>query len=59
MATSFDVALSKFNRSHFDDRPYEQLVDLATALEGTLIGTVKETEGLTLRLRSRTAPAGH
>jgi len=35
--------------------PYEQLVDLATALEAALIGAERETEGLTLRLRSRVA----
>lgn len=54
-ATSFDVALSKFNRSHSENSPYEHLVDLATALEAALIGGEKETEGLTLRLRSRVA----
>jgi hypothetical protein len=54
-ATSFDVALSKFNRSHGSASPYEHLVDLATALEAALIGAEKETEGLTLRLRSRVA----
>jgi hypothetical protein len=55
VATSFDVALSKFNRSHSSDSPYEHLVDLATALEAALIGAERETEGLTLRLRSRTS----
>jgi hypothetical protein len=54
-ATSLDVALSKFNRSHAENSPYEHLVDLATALEAALIGGEKETEGLTLRLRSRVA----
>jgi hypothetical protein len=54
-ATSFDVALSKFNRSHSNDSPYEQLVDLATALEAALIGAERDTEGLTLRLRTRVA----
>jgi hypothetical protein len=54
IATSFDVALSKFNRSHSSDSPYEHIVDLATALEAALIGA-KETEGLTLRLRTRTS----
>jgi Apea-like HEPN len=54
-ATSFDVALSKFNRSHIEDSPYEHLVDLATALEAALIGDERETEGVTLRLRSRVA----
>jgi len=55
IATSFDVALSKFQRSHSSDNPYEHLVDLATALEAALIGAEKDTEGLTLRLRSRTS----
>jgi hypothetical protein len=55
VATSFDVALGKFNRSHSSGSPYEHLVDLATGLEAALIGADKETEGLTLRLRSRTA----
>jgi hypothetical protein len=54
-ATSFDVALSKFNRSHAEDSLYEHLVDLATALEAALIGGERETEGLTLRLRNRVA----
>ncbi len=54
-ATSFDVALAKFNRSHSEDNPYEHLVDLATALEAALIGAERETEGLTLRLRGRLA----
>jgi hypothetical protein len=55
IATSFDVALGKFNRSHSSASPYEHLVDLATALEAALIGATKETEGLTLRLRTRTS----
>jgi len=54
-ATSFDVALSKFNRSNSSDSPYEHLVDLATALEAALIGAESETECLTLRLRNRTS----
>jgi hypothetical protein len=55
VATSFDVALSKFNRSHSSESPYEHLVDLATALEAVLIGTERDNEGLTLRLRTRVA----
>ncbi len=54
-ATSFDVALSKFNASHHQENPYETLVDLATALEAILAGGETETDGLTLRLRNRTA----
>jgi Apea-like HEPN len=54
-ATSFDVALAKFNASHHQENPYETLVDLATALEAILAGGEKDSEGLTLRLRNRTA----
>ena len=54
-ATSFDVALGKFNGSHHQVSPYEALVDLATALEAILAGGEKENEGLTLRLRNRAA----
>jgi hypothetical protein len=54
-ATSFDVALAKFNASHHQGNPYEGLVDLATALEAIFAGGEKETEGLTLRLRTRAA----
>jgi Apea-like HEPN len=55
VATSFDVALAKFNASHHQGNPYEDLVDLATALEAILAGGERETEGLTLRLRARAA----
>ena len=54
-ATSYDVALGKFNSSHHQENPYETLVDLATALEAILAGGETETEGLTLRLRNRAA----
>jgi hypothetical protein len=54
-ATSFDVALDKFNASHHQENPYETLVDLATALEAILAGGETETESLTLRLRNRAA----
>lgn len=55
IATSFDVALSKFYRSHSADNPYEHLVDLATALEAILAGGEGDNEALTFRLRSRVA----
>jgi hypothetical protein len=55
VATSFDVALGRFTRSHSSDSQYEHLVDLATALEAALIGSDTQTEGLTLRLRTRAA----
>jgi hypothetical protein len=54
-ATSFDVALGKFHGSHNPDNPFEHLVDLATALEAILAGGESDSEGLTLRLRSRVA----
>jgi hypothetical protein len=46
--------LSKFNRSYASRDQFDQLVELATALEGVLIGE-NEGEGLTLRLCSRAA----
>ncbi len=55
VATSFDMALGKFNASHSQRNSYEDLVDLATALEAILTGEERESEGLTLRLRSRAA----
>lgn len=53
--TSFDAALKKFSRLDDTTDPFEQLVDLATALEGVVLGGSKENEGLTLRLSSRIA----
>ncbi len=55
IATSFEVALSMFSRSHRNDSEYEHLVDLATGLEAALIGSQKSTDSVTLRLRSRSA----
>jgi hypothetical protein len=55
VATSFDVALRKFNAAHRQRNPFEDLVDLATALEAILTGEERESEGLTLRLRTRAA----
>lgn len=54
VATSFDIALNKFNAAHTQKGLFDQLVDLATALEAALIGE-NEGEGLTLRLCSRAA----
>ena len=44
-ATSFDVALGKFNGSHHQVNPYEALVDVATALEAILAGGGKRRSG--------------
>lgn len=54
VTTSFGIAFNKFSGA-FKSVWYENLVDLATAFEGIFIGDSKETEGLTLRLRSRAA----
>lgn len=54
-ATSFDIAVGKFNSSYRAGSPYDHLVDLATALEAVLLGGESETDALTLRLRNRAA----
>jgi hypothetical protein len=53
--TSFDMALGRFQGSYRADSPFEHLVDLATALEAALAAGESDNEGLTLRLRSRSA----
>lgn len=52
---SWDFALARFDKSHQNPIWYENLVDLATALEATLIGDGEENTALTLRLRQRSA----
>jgi hypothetical protein len=51
--TSFGIALQKFQLSYHAHAWYEQLVDLATALEAALSG--KDTTDVLLRLRNRAA----
>jgi hypothetical protein len=53
--TSFDTALRKFHLSYGDGNLYDHVVDLATALEAALVSSKKDSEGLSLRLRSRAA----
>jgi hypothetical protein len=53
-ATSFDVALSRFDSSHSGIWS-SQLVDLATALEAALIGADQATEAVTFKLQTRVA----
>jgi hypothetical protein len=53
--TSFDVAVRKFHLSYRPGARFEQLVDLATALEATLAGSGDDNQALTLRLRGRAA----
>ncbi len=55
VATSFDVALSRLNRSYRSGSQDEHVVDLATALEAALIGSDKTKDEITLRLRTRAA----
>jgi hypothetical protein len=53
-AASFDVALGRFNASFAAD-PVRGIVDLATALEAVLVDEPDGTEGITVRLRTRSA----
>ncbi|MFG3053609.1 hypothetical protein ACGFZP_22025 [Kitasatospora sp. NPDC048239] len=55
VVTSFDMALIKYQMSHEQGTDFERLVDLATALEAVLTGGDKDTEAVSLRLRSRAA----
>jgi Apea-like HEPN len=54
VATSFDVAVAKFQESHAGSRS-ERIVDLATALEAMLLGGDDDTDAVAFRLRSRAA----
>jgi hypothetical protein len=55
VATSFDIALLNYTRSHERGGYYERIINLATALEAILTGSDDETEGVGLRLRTRAA----
>ncbi len=55
IASSFEIALSMFTRSYRNGSEYEHLVDLSTGLEAALIGSQKNTESVTLRLKTRSA----
>lgn len=55
VATSFDIALLNYTRSHEEGDHYERVVDLATALEAILTGSDDDSEGIGLRLRTRAA----
>lgn len=55
LVASWDVALARFDKSHQNPVWHENLVDLATALEATLIGDGEENTALMLRLRQRAA----
>ena len=53
--SSFEIALTRFDRSHQHSAWHQQIIDLTTALEASLIGDGDENAGLSLRLRQRTA----
>jgi hypothetical protein len=55
VATSFDIALSNYTRSHEQGNYYDRIINLATALEAVLTGSDDDTEGVGLRLRTRAA----
>jgi hypothetical protein len=53
VATSFDIALLNYNRSHEEGDDFERVIDLATALEAILTGSESDTEAVGHRLRTR------
>lgn len=55
LMTTFDIAVGRFTRAHEAHDPFESIVDLATALEATLISDDENTEAITARLRLRAA----
>lgn len=55
VATSFDLALHNYSRSHQQGSYYDRIVNLATALEAILTGSDDDAEGVGLRLRTRAA----
>ena len=54
-ATSFDLALHNYTRSHQHGDYYDRIINLATALEAILTGSDDDSEGVGLRLRTRAA----
>lgn len=55
MFASFDFALARFTRSYASSDLADSLVDLATSMEGILLGGDAGNEDVGLRLRSRAA----
>ena len=55
LITTFDIAVYRFTKAYEAHDPYESIVDLATALEATLISDDQNTEAVTARLRLRAA----
>ena len=54
-ATSFDLAIHNYTRSHQHGDYYDKIINLATALEAILTGSDDDSEGVGLRLRTRAA----
>lgn len=55
LISSFDMALTLYNRSHQFAPWTDRLVDLATALEASLIGNGDDNSSVLMRLRHRAA----
>ena len=55
LIASWNIALARFDKSHQNPVWHENLVDLVTALEATLIGDGEENTALMQRLRQRSA----
>lgn len=53
LATSFDMAVHRFFRTYDKDDYFDQIVDLATALEALLTSNDQENNAISLRLRNR------
>jgi len=53
--TSFDLAMGRFSRSHRVNDAWDNIIDLATAIEATLTGGEDDTEAVGLRIKSRAA----
>ncbi len=52
---TIDLALERFKRTYVQSNPFDKIVDLCIALEAILIGDGNETEGISLRLKTRAA----
>lgn len=53
--TSFDLALDRYLRTFSPSNAYDNIIDLATALEALLTGSDGDSEAVGLRLKSRAA----
>jgi Apea-like HEPN len=53
LGTSFSLAINRFQRSFRAETPFDAIVDLTTALEAVLISDDKDSDAVSLRLRTR------